>query len=126
MGGPEERFKRNPAACRKVAEKHIERHAGKNAQGINGKDAGKRFEKRRQCLKRKIEKIGDFLEKTEKREGRNEKEIKSNVADNESAVIHSSKGFLQGYIGIAVSGRKRQSICLKRLAGTLKTWKERG
>jgi len=42
----------------------------------------------------------------EKKEGRDGKEIQSNVTDNESAMIHSSKGFIQGYIGIWHPTRK--------------------
>jgi hypothetical protein len=44
----------------------------------------------------------------EKKAGRNGKEIKSNATDNESAVIHTSKGYIQGCIGTAVSDAKNQ------------------
>ena len=46
----------------------------------------------------------------EKKEGRGGQEIKSNVTDNESAMIQDSSGYLQGYIGIAVSDKKNQII----------------
>jgi hypothetical protein len=101
MSGTEGQLKKRLEACRKTAGKHIERHAGKDAQGASGAGTKKRFEKRQRQINRRIEKIGDFLEKMKKKEGREGKEIQSNVTDNESAVIHSSKGFIQGYIGIA-------------------------
>jgi hypothetical protein len=57
-----------------------------------------------------MEKIQAFLEGMERKEGRNGNETQSNVTDNESAMIHSSKGFIQGYIGIAMADRKSQAI----------------
>jgi len=50
------------------------------------------------------------IEKMERKEGRGGKETQSNVTDNESATIPSSKGFIQGYIGIAVADQKSQVI----------------
>lgn len=53
----------------------------------------------------------------EEKPGAKVKEIKSNVTDNESATIHSSKGFIQGYIGLAVSDAKNQIIVSAQAAG---------
>jgi 23S rRNA maturation mini-RNase III len=75
-------------------------------------------EKRQQYLTRHIQKIGDFLDEMEEKEGRSGREIQSNVTDNESAMIKSSKGFLQGYIGIAVSDQKNQVITSAQAVGT--------
>jgi hypothetical protein len=36
------------------------------------------------------------------KEGKRGQEVTSNVTDNESAMIHTSAGYIQGYIGIAV------------------------
>jgi len=110
MSGTEEQLKKRLEACRKMAGKHIERHARKDAQGASDAGTEKRFEKRQRQLNRKMEKIEAFLKKMEKKEGRDGKEIQSNVTDNESAMIHSSKGFMQGYIGIAVADQKSQVI----------------
>jgi len=110
MSGTEEQMKKRLATYRKMAGKHIERHARKDAQGASDARTKKHFEKRQRHLNRQIEKIGDFLEKMQKKEGRDGKEIQSNVTDNESAMIHSSKGFIQGYVGIAVTDGKSQVI----------------
>jgi transposase len=110
MSGAEEQLRKRLAVCRRMAAKHIERHARKDEQGASDAVTKKRFEKRQRQLQRQIEKIGDFLEKMQKKEGRDGKEIQSNVTDNESAMIHSSKGFIQGYIGIAVCDQKSQVI----------------
>jgi transposase len=118
MSGTEEQLKKHLSACQKMAAKHIERHGRKDAQGMHDEETEKRYEKRQRHLNRKIETISSFLAKMEKREGRNGKEIQSNVTDNESAMIHSSKGFLQGYIGIAVSDQKRQIITSAQAFGS--------
>ena len=110
MGGTAEQLRKHLAVCRKMAAKHIERHARKDAQGASDAETKERFEKRQKRLNRRIEKIEAFLEKMKKKEGWNGKEIQSNVTDNESAAIQSSKGFIQGYVGIAVSDQKRQVI----------------
>jgi transposase len=110
MSGTEEQLKERLAACQKMAEKHIERHARKDAQGIKDEETNERFEKRQKQLNGRIEKIKAFLQGMKKKEGRNVEEIQSNVTDNESAMIHSSKGFIQGYIGIAVTDQKSQVI----------------
>jgi hypothetical protein len=54
----------------------------------------------------------------EKKTGRNGKEIKSNVTDNESGVIHTLEGYIQGYRGIAVSDTKNQVIVSAEAAGS--------
>jgi len=110
MSGTKGQLEKRLTVCRKMAAKHVERHARKDAQGENDAKTKKSFEKRQRRLNRQIEKIENFLEDVKKKEGRNGKEIQSNVTDNESAMIHSSKGFIQGYIGIAVSDAKSQVI----------------
>jgi hypothetical protein len=118
MSGTEEGLKERLEVCRKMAVKHIERHARKDAQGINDEGTKKRFEKRQRKLNRQIEKIGDFLAKMKKKEGRDGKEIQSNVTDNESAMIHSTKGFIQGYINIAATDQKSQVITSAQAFGS--------
>jgi len=110
MSGTEEQLNKRLAVYRKMAGKHILRHARKDEQGASDAKAKKHFEKRQRQLNLRIEKIEKFLKKMDKKEGRDGKEIQSNVTDNESAMIHSSKGFIQGYIGIAVSDQKSQVV----------------
>jgi len=110
MSGTEEQLKKRLEAYRRMAANHIERHERKDIEGINEAGTEERFKKRQEQLKGRIEKISVFLEKMQKKEGRNVEEIQSNVTDNESAMIHSSKGYIQGYVGIAVSDKKSQII----------------
>jgi hypothetical protein len=61
-------------------------------------------------LKRKAERIREFLERNGEKIGRTGKEIKSNVTDNESANMMTSHGVVQGYNGQAVVDEKFQVI----------------
>jgi transposase len=61
-------------------------------------------------LRRKAERIREFLKENGKKIGRTGKEVKSNVTDNESANMMTSHGVVQGYNGQAVVDRKFQVI----------------
>ena len=61
-------------------------------------------------LKKKIGRIKRFLKEHEARLGRNGKEVKSNVTDNESANMMTSHGTVQGYNGQALVDSKHQII----------------
>ena len=61
-------------------------------------------------LKRKAERIRQFLEGNGEKMGRTGKEIKSNVTDNESANMLTSHGVVQGYNGQAMVDGKFQVI----------------
>ena len=54
----------------------------------------------------------------ERKEGSRGKEIQSNVTDNENVVIHSPQGYIQGYIGIAISDEKERIIVCAQAYGT--------
>jgi len=79
-------------------------------QGEMDKEAEDQHKKRQEYLTKQIKKIGNFIKTMERKEGKKREELKSNVTDNESAMIRSSSGFLQGYIGIAVSDKQNQIV----------------
>jgi transposase len=118
MSGTKEELEKRVELYRKMAAKHLARHLKTDAQGELDGDAKKRFEARQELLARKIENLDNFLCNMEKKPGRHIEEVKSNVTDNESAMIHSSKGYLQGYIGIAVTDSKNQIIVAAEAVGT--------
>jgi transposase len=118
LTGTGEELKKRLGVYRKMASRHIERHQKKDEKGDESKESKRHYEERQRKLDRGIEKISTFLEKMEKKEGRNGKEIKSNVTDNESALIHTSKGYIQGYIGIAVSDAENQIIVSAEAVGS--------
>jgi transposase len=57
-------------------------------------------------------KIDDFLAHSEPRigQGRAKNEVKSNITDNESAKMKTSKGTIQGYNGVAAVDKKHQIV----------------
>ena len=61
-------------------------------------------------LRKNAKRIGKFLKGHGVRLGRNGKEVKSNVTDNESATMITSHGTIQGYNGQALVDSKHQVI----------------
>jgi len=118
MSGTRKQLTKRLESYRKMAAKHIERHARKDKEGTSDAVTEERFKKRQKQIKERMEKISSFLEDMKKKEGRNAEEIQSNVTDNESAMIHSSKGYIQGYVGIAVTDQKNQIITSAQAFGS--------
>ncbi len=65
-----------------------------------------------ETLNKAADKIDDFLKNNEPRRGNGKRktEVKSNITDNESAKMTTSKGTIQGYNGIASVDKKHQII----------------
>jgi transposase len=61
-------------------------------------------------LKKQAAKIEKFLEKNEPKPGKQFKEVRSNVTDNESATMTTSHGAIQGYNGQALIDAQHQII----------------
>jgi transposase len=61
-------------------------------------------------LKKQAVKIEQFLERNEPKPGKQRKEVQSNVTDNESAMMTTSHGTIQGYNGQALVDAKHQVI----------------
>ena len=72
----------------------------------------KRHEQAIETLNKSADKIDNFLNTNEPRmgKGKKPKEVKSNITDNESAKMTTSKGTIQGYNGIASVDKKHQVI----------------
>lgn len=86
-------------------------------QRIDGNDTSEEMRAKRvaqtiETLNEGHEKIAKFLKIHEPRigKGKQEREVKSNITDNESAKMSTSKGTLQGYNGIATADKKHQVI----------------
>jgi len=61
-------------------------------------------------LKKQAARIAEFLEKNEPKPGKQYKEVRSNVTDNESALMTTPHGTIQGYNGQALVDGKHQII----------------
>ena len=118
MTGTAEELEKRLKLYRRMAENHIKKHQRRDATGETGKETERHFYEQQERLNRKIENLSGFLETMEKKESRRGKEIKSNVTDNESAMIHTAKGYIQGYIGMAVSDQKEQIIVYANAVGS--------
>ena len=116
--GTAEELEKRLKIYRRMAEKHIEKHKRKDAAGGTDGETERHYQEQQKRLNRKIEKMSNFLETMEKKEGRRGAEITSNVTDNESAMIHTPSGYIQGYIGMAVSDQKEQIIVSAQAAGS--------
>jgi transposase len=66
--------------------------------------------KQAEKLQKKAERIEQWLQENGPKMGKKGREIKSNITDNESAMMVSSHGVIQGYNGQALVDGKRQVI----------------
>jgi len=118
MSGTMAELEKKLALYKRMAEKHVAKHRKEDMLVEMDSEEARHYKERQQHLTKQIEKISGFLENMENRIGKQGKEIKSNVTDNQSAMIHSSKGIIQGYIGIAVSDKANQVIVNAEAVGT--------
>lgn len=90
----------------------IQEHKTTDKRFSDGKERARRLEQKQITLEKAADRIDEFLEKNQPREGqgRQKKEVKSNVTDNESAKMTTSKGTIQGYNGVATVDSKHQVI----------------
>jgi hypothetical protein len=97
---------------KKLIRHHLQRH-----RELDSRDAGVAEQRQRTAqtiatLSAAADKIGEFLKKSEPRMGKAKKpkEVKSNITDNDSAKMTTSKGTIQGYNGIAAVDSKHQIV----------------
>tara|TARA_R110002073_G_scaffold188563_1_gene347426 strand:- start:396 stop:1952 length:1557 start_codon:yes stop_codon:yes gene_type:complete len=93
------------------------RHCLKEHKKLDGRKPRERERKRRlaqsaETLEKHFKRINDFLKTASPRmgHGKQRKEVKSNITDNESAKMTTGKGTIQGYNGIAAVDQKHQVI----------------
>jgi transposase len=118
LSGTGEGLEKRLAVYRRMAGKRIAKHLRRDGRGEADGETERHYQERQRKLNRRIEKISGFLEKMEKKEGRRIQETGPNVTDNGSAMIKSTSGYIQGYIGIAVSDKKEEIIISAEAAGT--------
>jgi len=73
---------------------------------LGGGDRRRQIEK----LQKKADRLGRWLKENDAKIGKQGREIKSNVTDNESALMVTSHGVVQGYNGQALVDSKKQVI----------------
>jgi len=99
---------------REKIKRHIAHHlaAHKEADARDEFDQTARHAQAIDTLEKAANRIEKFLVDAEPRmgQGRKSGEVQSNITDNESAKMRTSKGTLQGYNGIATVDRKHQIV----------------
>lgn len=91
---------------------HVREHKRRDALGSNDEERDQRHKQMINTLKKAHKKFDQFLKQSSPRmgQGKRPKEVKSNITDNESAKMKTSKGTIQGYNGIATVDKKHQII----------------
>lgn len=87
----------------------LNKHEGKDKKDI-GQISVKDEKKHIDNMHKKISKIKQFLSENTDKKGSRGNIKKSNITDNESAKMPSSKGVIQGYNGVAIADAKHQVI----------------
>lgn len=108
-------FKELEKKRKKIAKqlKHcIREHKKCDRRRSDEKERAKRLEQSIDTLDKAHEKIDKFLktESPRKGQGKQQKEVKSNITDNESCKVKTNKGVIQGYNGVATVDKKHQVI----------------
>ena len=103
-------------AARKMLEKHQSADSAPTDDAI-----AKREARKLERLQKEVQQLRDFLENNpEDRKGSKGSIRLSNLTDNESAKMATSKGVVQGYTGVAaVDEKHRSSLMPRRMAQAL-------
>ena len=91
---------------------HISEHQRIDKSESRDEERVKRITQSIDTLNKAHDKIDDFLKTATPRmgKGKKPKEVKSNITDNESCKMTTSKGTIQGYNGVATVDKKHQII----------------
>lgn len=102
-------FKKKADKMEKVIEKMVAKHLTDDHKQIP-ESLQKREDKYITTLRRHINKVRNWLSDNNDKIGKRGTPIKSNIIDNESAKIKTSKGVIQGYNGVTAVDSKNQII----------------
>jgi transposase len=100
----------------KAARKLIERHRRCDDEDEGGGVTGPTPQQRIEALHREAQATRDFLARSAPRRNAKGQELKSNVTDNDSAKMATSKGVIQGYAAQAAVDEAHQVIVAEQAA----------
>lgn len=109
MSGTFEQLAKKKKRLEKQLKKIVYEHQV-NDKSQNTPNLRKKTERKYKDLKREIAKINQFLEENEPKKGKKKKEIQSNTTDNDSSLIKTSKGTIQGYNAQILVDSKHQIV----------------
>ena len=107
--GTREDFKRKAAKMEKAIELMVKSHHvsdGNQSDEAPAGNDGKYVE----TLRKRLAKIRNWLDKNDDKPGKTGKPRKSNITDNDSAKMKTSRGVIQGYDGVTAVDGKHQII----------------
>ncbi|MHC4687305.1 MAG: transposase [Planctomycetota bacterium] len=107
--GTRAEFKKKAAKMEKAIAGILERHRA-NDHSQTDKEIVEKEEKYVKTLRKRVKKVRKWLSRNDDKIGKSGKPIKSNITDNESAKIKTSKGVIQGYDGVTAVDGKHQVI----------------
>lgn len=107
--GTKEEFQKKKEKMEKAVRRIISRH---KQMDENEADRGmiEQEEKYVATIKKNVKKIKKWLKENDDKPGKTGKPVKSNITDNESAKMKTSKGVIQGYNGVAMVDDRHQVI----------------
>jgi len=110
--GTIEELSQKHAKIRKRIRECMKEHKQLDKRKTLERERKERLEKTINTLDKQFERIDAFLKTATPRMGQGKKpqEVKSNITDNESAKMKTSKGTIQGYNGVAAVDQKHQII----------------
>lgn len=91
---------------------HLKEHQRADRYDTRDEQRRKRSEQAIETLNKAHDKIDKFLKNTSPRmgNGKRRREVKSNITDNDSAKMTTSKGTIQGFNGLVAADKKNQII----------------
>ncbi|NOY72141.1 MAG: transposase [Gammaproteobacteria bacterium] len=97
---------------KKLIRHHMKAHQEQDESDTENVARQQRTEQTINTLEKSYDKIEVFLNENEPRMGKGKypKEVKSNITDNESAKMTTSKGTIQGFNGVASVDKKHQIV----------------
>jgi len=107
--GTKAEFEKKAAKMETAIERIVQRHQITDHSGTE-REMKKRDDQYVEKLRRHIKKIRDWSDKNDDKPGKTGKPRKSNITDNDSAKMKTSKGVIQGYDGVAAVDSKRQIV----------------
>ena len=102
-------LKRKAEKMERALHRMVVRHKCMDAANVEP-EVREREEQYKEKLSKNAAKIRDWLNDNDDRKGSGGKPVKSNITDNESAKMSTSKGVIQGYVGVAAVDKKHQVI----------------
>lgn len=88
----------------------LNKHREEDETGSATDEIRQREKKQIDKLNQVAAKIKGFLANNEERKGQSGKEVQSNITDNESAKMKTSRGVIQGYNAVAAADAKHQVV----------------